>query len=121
MPESGGKSRLVVSLAAQQDIVEILRWSVNNFGERAAERYKVLLKQAFRDITSDPECPGSQDMPELAKGIRSYHLCHSRDRSRTSRGIVREPRHFVIYRCRQNVIDIVRILHDARELSRHLP
>jgi toxin ParE1/3/4 len=37
---------------------------------------------------------------------------------------VRNPRHFLIYRRRHDhttVIDILRILHDSRDLARHLP
>jgi len=75
----------------------------------------------FRDIAADPECLGSQARLELAKGVRAYHLRHSRDRTPSPLGIVREPRHFVIYRQRDRIIDIVRVLHDARDLARHLP
>ena len=68
------------------------------------------------------ERPGSQDKNDLQKGIRSYHLSFSRERARTAIGIVRNPRHFVVYRRREgkSVIDILRILHDGRGLQRHL-
>jgi len=100
---------------------DVLQWSAKKFGEHAAARYQALLKQAFRDIAADPECLGSQPRPELAKRVRAYHLRHSRDRTRSLLGIVREPRHFIIYRQRDRIIDIVRVLHDARDLARHLP
>ena len=34
---------------------------------------------------------------------------------------VKEPRHFLLYRRRGKVIEVMRILHDARDLERHLP
>jgi len=36
--------------------------------------------------------------------------------------VVKKPRHFLVYRRRgEEVIDVVRVLHDARDLERHLP
>jgi toxin ParE1/3/4 len=35
---------------------------------------------------------------------------------------VTEPRHFLLYRRREDgVIEVARILHDGRDLARHLP
>jgi toxin ParE1/3/4 len=96
-------------------------WSEQRFGKRAALRYRALLKQALRDIAADPERPGSRPRPEVADGVRSYHLFFSRDRARTALGVVGEPRHFLIYRHCEKRIDVVRVLHDARDLRRHLP
>jgi plasmid stabilization system protein ParE len=35
--------------------------------------------------------------------------------------VVNRPRHIVTYRRRDRAIEILRVLHDARELQRHLP
>ena len=97
-------------------------WSQERFGEHATGRYGDLLKQALRDIAADPERPGSKDRPDLARGVRTYHLFFSRDRVRGTLGVVKKPRHFLVYRRRgEALIDVVRILHDARDLERHLP
>ncbi|MCU0248395.1 MAG: type II toxin-antitoxin system RelE/ParE family toxin [Bryobacter sp.] len=121
MADSGGRPRIVLSPSAQSDIREALLWSRERFGENAAERYRDLIKQALRDIAADPERPGAANRPDLANGIRTYHLFFSRDRARGPAGTVNKPRHFVIFRRRGNRIDILRILHDARDLERHLP
>jgi toxin ParE1/3/4 len=122
VPESGRRLRIVLSPSARSDIREALLWSQERFGERTAARYRDLLKQALRDIAADPERPGSRERAELARGIRTYHLFFSRDRARSDLGIVKNPRHFLVYRRRgEDVIDIVRVLHDARDLERHLP
>ena len=107
--------------AARQDIREVLRWSEQQFGDTAAARYKALIKQAVRDIGADPERPGSKERPEiLIQGARTYHLKFSR--SRVSGSKVNEPRHFLLYRRRDDgVIEVARILHDGRDLQRHLP
>jgi toxin ParE1/3/4 len=98
-----------------------MRWSSREFGKDAALRYDALLTQVFADIAADPDRLGAQQRPELASGVMVYHLCFSRDRARGPLGAVRHPRHFVIYRRQDHVIEILRVLHDARELRRHLP
>ena len=107
--------------AARQDVREILIWSEQKFGETAAVRYKALIKQAVRDVSNDPERPGSKERPEImTEGARIYHLQFSR--SRVSGLGVKEPRHFLLYRRRSDgVVEVARILHDGRGLARHLP
>lgn len=112
---------LDISPAARRDIADILQWSLDRFGNMAEIRYDALIKQAIHDIVTDPERAGSQIRPELPiPGLRSYHL--SLSRTHVSGGRVKEPRHFIVYRKRpDDVIDIVRVLHDSRDLARHVP
>jgi len=122
--EAGARFKVILAPSAKADIREVLDWSLEKFGIEAARRYRVLLKQAFIDIGDNPERPGSQQRPELAQGVLVYHFCFSRDRAKSGLGVVRSPRHFVIYRSREshkNVIDVARILHDGRDLRPHLP
>lgn len=121
MPENRRPRRIVLAPAARMDIREALIWSQERFGERAAARYRNLLKQAIRDIAADPQRPGSRERRDLARGIRTYHLFFSRLRARNDLGVVGKPRHFLVYRCREDAIDVVRVLHDARDLESHLP
>jgi toxin ParE1/3/4 len=106
---------------AQRDVKAILNWSRKEFGEAAAARYKALIKQALRDIAADPERPGSAERPEiLIEGARTYHLWYSRGRVK-GQG-VKAPRHFLLYRRREErVIEVGRVCHDARDLARHVP
>lgn len=75
----------------------------------------------LKDIGENPERPGSKERSEImVEGARTYHLAFSR--SRVSGPRVKEPRHFLLYRPRgQDVIEVARILHDGRDLQRHLP
>ncbi|MGP8245686.1 MAG: hypothetical protein ACLQVN_14355 [Bryobacteraceae bacterium] len=75
----------------------------------------------MRDIGDDPERPGSKERPEIMiGGARTYHLEFSRGRVSGSK--VKEPRHFLLYRRRADgAIEVARILHDGRDLWRHLP
>lgn len=122
MSEASRRPKVVLSLAAQLDIREALVWSEQKFGNLASRRYRALLKQALRDIAADPELPGSRYTPRLSRGVRTYHLFFSRDHVRGGAGIVRSPRHFLIYRKRGSAeIEIIRLLHDARDMERHVP
>ena len=87
-----------ISATAAQDNVQLLAYTQDRFGEIARWRYAALLVAALRDIASDPERRGSVARPELGTGIRSYHLRHSSRRARTPDGLVRHPRHFLLYR-----------------------
>ncbi len=56
----------------------------------------------------------------LVTGARTYHLSFSQ--SRADGPSVRQPRHFLIYRRREDgMVEVARILHDSRDLQRHLP
>jgi toxin ParE1/3/4 len=111
-----------VSAAAAQDITQLLAYTQDRFGDTARRCYEALLVAALRDIASDPERLGSVARPELGTDIRSYHLRHSTRRARTLNGVVRQPRHFLLYRTtRPDLIGIGRVLHDGMELERHLP
>jgi len=113
--------RLRVGGAARRDIAAILKWSLEKFGEAASLRYEVLILQALVDIEADPERPGSKERPELmVGGARTYHLSFSR--KRISGPGVEEPRHLLVYRRRDGgMVEVARVLHDARDLQRHLP
>ncbi len=112
-----------VSLApsARHDVREVLRWGQQKFGETAAARYKALIKQAVRDVGDDPNRPGSKERPDIMiQGARTYHLQFSRNR--VSGPGVRDPRHFLLYRRREDgSVEVARILRDDRELAPHLP
>ena len=111
-----------LSATAEEDIVRLLAYTQDRFGEVARRRYEALLVAGLRDIASDPERPGSVARPDLGPGVRSYHLRHSRGRARTQDGLVRQPRHFLLYRtARSDLIGVGRVLHDAMEIERHLP
>jgi toxin ParE1/3/4 len=113
--------RLRVSGAARRDVAAILKWSLEKFGKTASLRYEVLILQALVDIEAGPERPGSKERPELmVDGARTYHLSFSR--KRMSGPGVEELRHFLLYRRRDaEMVEVARVLHDARDLRRHLP
>jgi toxin ParE1/3/4 len=109
-----------LSDAAQADLIDILAWTHEHFGDVARQRYEALIVAALRDVSAQPDRLGSVERPELGDCVRSWHLHLSRERGRTGAGIVRRPRHFLIYRTDSDMIVIARVLHDAMELTQHL-
>ncbi|AMV31531.1 Plasmid stabilization system protein [Pirellula sp. SH-Sr6A] len=113
---------VVLAPAAEEDIVRILAWSHEHFGEQARLRYEALLTQAIVDIAEDPERVGSVPREELATGARTYHSWHSRQRIAKSVGTVGTPRHFLLLRITaEGQIEIGRVLHDSMDLASNLP
>ena len=102
---------------AALDAVETFEWGVTEFGAEAAVRYADLIDQAIRDVGDDPKRPGSRAV-EGREGVRVYSLHFSRKRVGGRR--VLNPRHVVVYRIRGTVVEVLRILHDSRELERHI-
>ncbi len=92
---------------------------MEHFGADAADRYESLIGQALTDIGEDPFRPGAASRPELPEGVYAYHLASSRER--VTGGRVHTPRHFVLYRIVSFRIEVLRLLHDSRDLARHVP
>jgi hypothetical protein len=92
---------------ARRDIAAILKRSLQEFGEAVSLRYGTLIR--LLDIEADPERPGSKKRPEiLIEGARTYHISLSRTGGSGSR--VKGPRHFLLYRHREDgVIEVARI------------
>ena len=111
--------RLRLSGAARHDIEDLLAWSEEHFGQAARQRYEALLACALQDVADDTSRPGIQARPELGAAVFSYHLVCSRKRVAAK---VMRPRHLLIARhTASGVADILRVLYDAMEISRHLP
>lgn len=111
-----------ISNAARADIVDILTISRMQFGDQARQRYQALILAALQAIADTPYRIGSHERDELAQGLRSYHLIYSRQQASPPHGMVKSPRHIVFYRVvSDDVIEVVRLLHDAMEVQLHLP
>jgi toxin ParE1/3/4 len=106
---------------ARRDVAGILVWSGDQFGASVRARYRRLIEVAIRDVALDPERLGSRACPEVGEGYRTYHLALSRERARDASGLIRRPRHLLLYRLlADDRLEIGRVLHDAMDLGRHL-
>jgi toxin ParE1/3/4 len=107
--------RVRIAAAAEGDLRQILAWTFENFGEAQARTYAETLSSTLEALADGPTVPGVRKRPEIGRGISSIHV--ARDG--------RKGRHFVMFRAGrhqdEDVIDVLRILHDAMDFQRHLP
>ena len=103
---------------AQIDLANILATSAERWGAEGRQRCAGVLAAAMRHVAVEPDGPLTRKGPELRAGIRSFHVRNVR--RATDRG-VRRPAHVLYYRIAlEGVIEVVRVLHERLEPSRHL-
>lgn len=106
--------RIRLSAAAEADFSNILHWTTRQFGEAQADAYHVALAAAVATLADGPEAPGARKRDDIATGLMTLHVARGKRRGR----------HLVLYRARAGleppVIDVLRVLHDAMDLPRHI-
>jgi toxin ParE1/3/4 len=112
-------ARFRLARPAQVDLANILATSAERWGAEGRQRYAAVLTAAMRRVADQPEGPLTKKRPELRSGIRSFHVRYARRSAEDA--TVRRPVHVLYYRVAQEgVIEIVRVLHERMEPSRHL-
>ena len=104
---------LILSKQAEVDLLNILQYTFDSFGERQYWIYRDLIKESIGLITETPLHIASRARNELATGARTYHI--SKPKFRAS--------HFLLYRINdeKQQIEVGRFLHESVDLDRHLP
>lgn len=109
---TGMRWRIRLGSEAEADYLRILDWTTETFGPGQADIYEGHLLAALDALMDGPEILGSVARPEIRPDLRTYHIAR--------RGV--PARHFICYRAApNNVIEVLRILHDAMDLQRHIP
>jgi toxin ParE1/3/4 len=112
-------ARIRLARPAQIDLANILATSAERYGAEGRQRYATVLAAAMRQLAAEPDGPLTRKRPDLRSGIRSFHVRHAR-RSAEGAGVKR-PVHVLYYRVAPvGVIEIVRVLHERMDPSRHL-
>jgi toxin ParE1/3/4 len=99
-----------LSAAAEADYDDILRWTMERFGATQAASYGELLAMAVACLERGPAIAGTQKRDEIGAGLSTLH-------------VGRRGRHFILFRIGtepDRTIDVLRILHDAMDLARHV-
>ena len=113
-------AKVRLSGAAQADIQALLVRSALAFGDDARDRYERLIASALKLIGEDVSRGSQRD--DLGVGVRVFHLLLARRQARRMVTTVKQPRHFVVYRqVATDIVEVVRVLHDAMDLEQHLP
>jgi toxin ParE1/3/4 len=103
-----------LTAAAEADFEEILRWTADQFGEAQARIYAETITAALNDLAAGPTIVGATERDDILKGIFTLHVARKS----------RKGRHLVMFRVGRTpdreVIEVLRLLHDAMDLQRHL-
>lgn len=112
---SGSVWHVRLGATAQADYQDILQWTVDQFGIDQARTYAETLTVALEDLCAGPDILGVMARDEIGPKHYTLHVARKG----------RKGRHFVLFQVGQaaeeNVIDVLRILHDSMDLQRHLP
>lgn len=102
-----------LAAAAETDYAEIVRWTAQQFGLRQARTYAATLDAALAALITGPGVAGARRRSDIGPHLWSLHVARQR----------RTGRHVVIFRAPDGaaVIEVLRVLHDAMDLPRHLP
>ncbi len=104
-----------LTAAAEADFEDILRWTVGRFGEAQARIYAETLSRALEALAGGPNVIGAKARDDIAQGLFTLHVARQG----------RKGRHFVVFRIGDDqgrqVIEVLRLLHDAMDLRHHLP
>ena len=92
--------KIRLSQDAEDDLTDILAYSVANWGEARATAYKATLFKVFRELADFPALGRPRD--EFGPGTRSLVT----------------GQHVIIYRATDDEIIVARIVHVRRDLSR---
>lgn len=114
MSERSHRWTVRLSAAAEADFEHIIQWTTEKFGEAQALVYAETLAMALSALMKGPAISGAKSRDEILKGLWSLHVARQG----------RKGRHFIMFRlatdCSDNVIDVLRLLHDSMDLARHL-
>ena len=108
---SSAKWQVRLTIAAERDFQSILTWTAEQFGEAQARAYAGTLTAAILALTDGPDVLTAKPRDEIAPGLRILHAAR----------FGRRARHMLLYRAGPDaVIDVLRILHDAMDIERHV-
>jgi toxin ParE1/3/4 len=106
--------RIRLAAAAEADFENILLWTEEKFGAKQARIYAKTLALALETLTAGPNATRAPRRDDIGKGVHTLHVAR--------RG--RKGHHFVAFRIGRDehgdVIDVLRLLHDAMDLPRHV-
>ena len=95
-------SRYLFSKEAENDLIEIYRYSFLNYGESKADLYKETLREKCQFLAASPYLCCEQ--PKFTPPVRIAH----------------HKKHLIVYTFMEDHIFIVRILHERMNVKQHL-
>jgi len=110
--------RFRLSRLAEADLEDILATSAEGWGMEGQRRYAAIIAAALLQVVNDPQGPMTRERTDLLSSLRSFHTRHARGDVAAK---VRRPVHILFYRAHTpDLIEVVRVLHERMDPSRHL-
>ncbi|MFI4988815.1 MAG: type II toxin-antitoxin system RelE/ParE family toxin [Alphaproteobacteria bacterium] len=104
-----------LSAAAEADYQDILVWTVERFGTARALTYAETVSEALAALAAGPAIVGVKARDDISKGLCTLHVARQGRRGR----------HLILFRVADDenrpTVDVLRLLHDAMDLVRHIP
>lgn len=114
MTRASRKYDVELTEAAERDLREIVRWTAGRFGREQARTYLAILRRTFRVLATGPAVPGARARADLGDQLYTLHAARGGPRAR----------HLIVFRVTpregDGLVEVLRILHDAMDLARHL-
>lgn len=88
---------------ADNDMEEIMLYTMREWGVAQARKYKDTIDRSIKKIAENPNHPSSRAKDDLLPGCRSIAV----------------GKHWILYRGRGNVLEILRVLHQSMDVERH--
>lgn len=95
-------SRYVLSPQAQKSLVQISRYTLENFGEQQRKKYLRMLRNRIRVAAKNPQ--KGKERSEIKTGYFS----------------IQAEKHHIYYRIRDTHIEIIDVLHQSMEPKLHI-
>ena len=92
----------LLSPQAQESLVQISQYTLDNFGERQKNRYLKMLRSRMRTAAKNPE------KGKVREDIKAGYYC------------VQAEKHNIYYRIRDSRIEIIDVLHQSMEPKIHI-
>ena len=104
-----------LSTAAEGDFQDILRWTAAQFGQTQAHIYAKTISNALQALSAGPEATHATMRNDIMPGLLFLHIARAG----------RKGRHFIVFRVgtrgKEKYVDVLRLLHDSMDFTRHLP
>jgi len=99
---------VVLAWRAEAQIIDVLDYTLEEFGEAKYLEYRDLIGLALRTLEATPT--HGKRRPEIHRDAWTYHIARPGRRAR----------HLFLYRIR-DVVEVARFLYDAMDLPRQRP
>ncbi len=95
---------LSLSEQAERDLINIIDYTLDNWGYHQAEKYNHSFDDAFEAITENPFTSLSKDRTDLIPRMRSLKV----------------EKHYLFYLVSETEVQVFRILHGSMDFGKHL-